>query len=202
MVAEAAPIMLASASAARATLLQAAGVRVRREPARIDEAELKATFRREGLDPAACATALAQAKATNVSRRHEGALVIGADQMLVCGERCFDKPSSSAEARSHLLALRGREHELVTAACVLANGAVLWQHVDRPRLAMRLFSDAFLDGYLKEAGDEVLGSVGAYRLEGLGAQLFVRVDGDFFSILGLPLLPLLDFLRSRGVVPA
>jgi nucleoside triphosphate pyrophosphatase len=194
-------VVLASSSSTRLALLQAAGVQVRSEPAHLNEAEVKAACLRDGLDAAACATALAESKARIVSRRHSDALVIGADQMLVCGNRWFDKPESLTEARTHLLALRGREHELVTAACVLADGGVLWRHLDRPRLVMRSFSDAFLDSYLNLAGKDAMSSVGAYRLEGLGVQLFDRVEGDLFAILGLPLLPLLGFLRSQGTVP-
>jgi len=196
----AAPVVLASASAVRAALLEQAGVSVRRDPAGIDEDEVKASFRGEGLDAASCATALAEAKAARVSQRHADALVIGADQMLVLGARWFDKPRDLADARAQLQALRDQRHELVTAAAVARNGAVIWRLVDRPALIMRGFSDAFLDAYLAAVGDEALGVVGAYRLEGLGVQLFARIEGDYFSILGLPLLPLLEFLRGHGVV--
>ena len=145
--------------------------------------------------------ALAEAKAVRVAARRERALVIGADQMLVLGRRWFDKPAKPAEAREHLLALRGRRHELVTAVCVARDGTVLWRHLERPGLVMRDFSDAFLDAYLATVGDDVLTTVGAYRLEGRGVQLMARIEGDYFSILGLPLLPLLDFLRGRGAGP-
>lgn len=196
------PIILASSSRIRATLLRQAGLELVAEAAALDEEEIKASFRRDGLDAASCAVALAEAKAERISRRRPGALVIGADQLLVCGERWFDKPRDLAEARRHLLDLRGVEHRLVTAAAVLRDGAVLWRTVEAPRLVMRRFSDGFLDAYLAAAGEAVLGSVGAYQLEGLGAQLFARIEGDYFSILGLPLLPLLDFLRGHGAVPA
>jgi septum formation protein len=194
------PVVLASASAARRALLTGAGLDVLRDPANIDEAAVKAAFRRECLGATNCAQALAEAKAKNVSPRHPGAVVIGADQLLVADERWFDKPSSLVEGRMQLLALRGREHELVTAVCVVCDGAALWRFVDRPRLVMRSFSEAFLETYLAAAGDDLLSSVGAYRLEGPGAQLFASIDGDYFSILGLPLLPLLDFLRAQGVL--
>lgn len=194
------PVVLASASAARAQLLERAGLDVRCDPAGVDEDEVKASFRAEGRDTVSCATALAEAKAVRVSIRSPGALVIGADQMLVLGQRWFDKPRDLAEARQQLLALRGQRHELVTAAAVAVNGAVIWHRLDRPALTMRGFSETFLDAYLAAAGDEVLAVVGCYRLEGLGAQLFERIDGDYFSILGLPLLPLLEFLRGHGVV--
>jgi septum formation protein len=175
---------------------------VGREPSRIDEDAVKAAFRAEGADAAGCATALAEAKALRVSARRPGALVIGADQMLVCDGEWFDKPAGRPEARAHLLALRGRAHELVTAACVARDGAVLWRILDRPRLVMRRFSDAFVDDYLDAVGEAALASVGAYQLEGRGVQLFAAVEGDFFAILGLPLLPLLDFLRGHGAVPS
>jgi septum formation protein len=195
-------LILASGSAIRAELLARAGLSVTSEPAAVDEDAIKASFRAERADPATCATALAEAKAERVGRRHPGALVIGADQILVCNGVWFDKPPDRAHARAQLQALRGRGHELVTAVCVSRDGAVLWRHVDRPRLTMRRFSEEFLDAYLERAGEGVLSSVGAYQLEGLGAQLFAKVEGDFFAILGLPLLPLLDFLRGHGAVPS
>ena len=126
--------------------------------------------------------------------------MIGADQILECDGAWFDKPRSMSEARSHLLALRGRTHRLATAACVVRDGQRIWHHVSVPALTMRAFSDAFLDSYLERCGDDLLSSVGAYRLEGAGAQLFARIRGDFFTILGLPLLELLGFLREHGVV--
>jgi septum formation protein len=194
------PVVLASASAIRAELLTRAGVAVIRDAAGVDEAEVKRSFQREGLDAARCAEALATAKATRVSGRHIGALVVGADQILDCAGTWFDKPVDRADARAQLIALRGKRHELATAVVVTQNGAVLWRHVERPRLAMRDFSDRFLDDYLETLGDDVLTAVGAYQIESRGAQLFARIDGDYFAILGLPLLPLLDFLRGHGVV--
>jgi len=122
--------------------------------------------------------------------------------MLALDGVALDKPRSTTEARQHLLRLRGSPHELITAAAVAKDGAVIWRVTDVPRLTMRRFSDAFLDDYIARAGKEVLGSVGAYQLEGLGAQLFERIEGDYFSVLGLPLLPLLAFLRGRGEAPA
>lgn len=190
-------LVLASASAARASLLENAGFRITRAPAAIDEAEVKASFRREGGDASACAVALATAKAARISQRHRDAFVVGADQMLVCGDVWFDKPPDLDHARAQLITLRGRTHELVTATVVFRNGEDLWHHVARARLTMRNFSDAFLDDYLAAVGDSVLNSVGAYQLEGLGAHLFARIEGDYFTILGLPLLPLLEFLRVQ-----
>lgn len=193
-------VVLASASVVRARLLEQAGIEVIRDPAGIDEAAVKASFRGEGLDAASCAAALAETKAVRVSARHAERLVIGADQILVHDERWLDKPHDKAEARAQLASLRGARHELVTAVAVAQNGAAIWREIDHAFLYMRAFSDEFLEAYLTAAGDEVLASVGAYQLEGLGAQLFARIEGDYFSILGLPLLPLLEFLRGHGVV--
>jgi septum formation protein len=195
------PIVLASASAARAALLAGAGLELQRDPADVDEEAIKSALRRDGVDAGRAAMALAEAKALRAASRRPGALVIGADQMLVLEERWFDKPRSEDDARAHLLALRGRRHELVTAACVARDAAVLWQRLERPSVFMRAFSDAFLEAYLAAVGDDVLTTVGGYRLEGLGAQLIARVEGEYFSVLGLPLLPLLEFLRTEGVVP-
>ncbi len=196
------PVILASASAARARLLEAAGLSVARQAAAIDEAEIKASLKAEGAGAAAVAEALAEMKAVKISRRHPGALVIGCDQMLDCDGRWLDKPATLAAARAQLEALAGRSHQLLTAAVVVRDGARLWHHGDGATLTMREFGAGFLDAYLAAAGDAALASVGAYQLEGLGAQLFSRVRGDYFTILGLPLLPLLDFLRGHGVVPA
>jgi septum formation protein len=193
-------LVLASASAARAELLRRAGVSFTVTPAAVEEAEIKAAFRAERLAVAECANALAEAKALRVARRHPDALVIGADQMLVCDDAWFDKPADRAAARAQLVALRGKRHELISAVCVVRGGERLWHFVDRSALVMRDFSDAFLDTYLDAAGADVLGSVGAYRLEALGVQLFARIEGGYFAILGLPLLPLLDFLRGHGIV--
>jgi septum formation protein len=193
------PLVLASASRIRAELLARAGLTIRCDPAGVDEDEVKRSFRHEGRDAASCAQALAFAKAVRVSHRHESALVIGADQILDYAGTWLDKPGNPAEARAQLLMLRGRRHQLATAVAVVRNGAILWQHVEQPSLVMRPFSDSFLDVYLIAAGDDVLQVVGGYRLEGLGVQLFSRIDGDYFAILGLPLLPLLEFLRGHGV---
>jgi septum formation protein len=196
----AAPLVLASSSRTRARLLAEAGVTVTCDPAAIDEAAMKAHCRAEGRDATACAASLADAKAACVAERHEGALVIGADQLLVSGEDWFDKPQDRVAARRQLLRLRGRPHELVTAVAVWRGHRPLWRHIEQPRLFMREFSEDFLDAYLAACGDGILALVGAYQLEHLGAQLFERIDGDYFAILGLPLLPLLGFLREAGVV--
>ncbi len=194
-------LILASASAARRRMLEAAGLAFEVELPRVDEEGAKASLRAEGLSPRDQADALAELKGLSVSRRRAG-LVIGADQMLAIEGETLDKPKDVAEARAHLLRLRGRTHDLITAAVVAHEGVAIWRHIETPRLRMRAFSDAFLDAYLSRAGDAALASVGAYQLEGLGAQLFERVEGDYFSVLGLPLLPLLAFLREHGIAAA
>ena len=194
------PIILASASPTRARLLEAAGVPFTVESAAIDEAAIKQEMRKADCAAIECARALAQAKAVAVSKRHPEALVIGADQLLAAGDEWFDKPESLAAARVQLQKLRGRTHMLVTAVCVVQNSERLWQASSLPELTMRLFSDAFLDEYVAAEGEALLGSVGAYRLETRGVQLFSRVTGDYFAVLGLPLIELLDFLRNRGAL--
>ena len=193
-------LVLASASTVRARLLAAAGVDFRIEPAELDEGSLKQACRVEGRDAAGCALALAEAKARRVAARCDRALVIGADQLLVCREVWFDKPVDLGQARTQLQALRGRTHELVTAGCAVQDGSRLWHSVSSPRLTMRHFTDDFLDDYILAGGADILGSVGAYRLEDRGVQLFERIEGDYFAILGLPLLELLGFLRTKGMI--
>lgn len=192
-------LVLASASASRRRMLEAAGLTFEIDPPRTDEEAAKASLRAAGLKPRDQADALAELKALSVSRRRPG-FVIGADQMLAIEGDVLDKPKDMEEARAHLRRMRGKTHELLTAAVVAREGAIIWRHVDTPRLLMREFSDDFVEDYLTSAGPAVLASVGAYQLEGLGAQLFARVEGDFFSVLGLPLLPLLAFLREHGIV--
>jgi septum formation protein len=194
-------LILASGSAARRQMLSAAGLTFEVATPRVDEEAVKASLRADGLAPRDQAGALAEIKALSVSRSGS-AFVVGADQMLALGGEVFDKPKNAEEARRQLQHLRGQTHALITAAVVACDGAVIWRHIDTPKLRMRAFSDGFLDEYLAQAGDAVLHSVGAYQLEGLGAQLFERVEGDYFSVLGLPLLPLLSFLREHSVVRA
>jgi septum formation protein len=199
-VSDPATIVLASASRSRARLLEAAGVAFTAIPAAVDEAEIKSALRAEQAPPGHIAEVLAELKAQRVSGRVPDALVIGADQVLDCEGVLYDKPADLAAARTQLLALRGRTHSLATATCVARGGSVIWRSLQTARLTMRPFSDAFLDAYLARAGDAVTGSCGAYALEGLGAQLFTHVAGDFFAILGLPLIPLLDCLRNNGAL--
>lgn len=193
-------VLLASESEARAAMLRAAGLEVEVQPARIDEAALKEALLAEEAAPRDIADALAELKAKRVSGRAPGRLVLGADQVLVADGALHDKPRDRAEAAKQLRALRGRTHQLLSAAVIARDGAAIWRHVGTARLAMRPFTDRFLEEYLDREGEAVCASVGAYRLEGLGAQLFARVEGDYFSILGLPLLEVLGFLRAQGVL--
>lgn len=193
-------LILASRSAARQALLRQALLIFETIPAAVDESAVKASMRAEGASPAQAAAALALLKAQRISGRETDALVIGADQILVCDERWYDKPADRAGAAAQLRALRGRSHVLVTAVAVARQGARLWSHVDSPRLTMRNFSEAALDRHLDAMGEAVTATVGAYMLEGPGVDLFARIEGDHFSILGLPLLPLLAFLRQHGAI--
>src|SRR5690625_1278419 len=193
-------LVLASASRARADLLRHAGVDLEIDPADLDEAALKATFRAEHLDAREIAARLAEAKANSISARHEGALILGADQVLLHRGEMLDKPASREEARAHLRRLRNSSHELISAAAITRDGKTLWQHTGSASLQMRDITDDFIENYLDRLGPKALESVGAYQLEGLGAQLFTRVE-DHFTILGLPLLEVLAFLRECGVLP-
>jgi septum formation protein len=190
--------ILASGSTSRAQILRGAGVPFTIEPAHIDEDSVKAEM--HGKSSQAVAEALAERKALHVSTIHPHALVLGADQVLMLGDELMSKAETVGVAATHLRKLRGKQHQLIGALVLAKNGAPVWRHTEISTLWMRDFSDAFLDGYLKAEGDAVLGSVGCYRFEGLGAQLFVRVEGDYFSILGLSLLPLLAALRDQGVL--
>lgn len=193
-------LILASQSRFRAGLLAAAGVTVETMAAHVDEAEVKQAARAEGASADETALLLASLKAERIARRHSDALVIGADQMLVCDGTWFDKPPDMHAARAQLLALRGRAHTLVTAVLCQRGGQRVWQHVAKPRLTMRSFSEAFLDDYLAREGEILTTTVGAYRIEGPGLQLFDRIEGEHSEIVGLPMLPLLGFLRQHGVL--
>jgi septum formation protein len=195
------PLILASGSAARIAMLRAARVPFETMPAPVDEAAVKAAMLGEGASPRDVADALAELKARRVAARAPGALVVGADQVLSCDGRLYDKPCDPAEARDQLVALRGRTHELHAAAVVYEDARPVWRRVGRAQLTMRPFTDAFLDGYVAAQGAALCETVGGYRIEAGGAQLFARVQGDLFIIMGLPLLELLAFLRTRGVVP-
>ena len=192
-------VILASVSVARASLLRQAGVCIETQAAGVDEDALKMSLLAEGSTPRDVADALAEAKAVKISARRPG-LVIGADTTLDLQGQLYDKPVDLADARRHLLAFRGQTHKLHSAVVIAEGGSPLWRHVATATLKVRPFSDAFLDAYIAAEDEALLSSVGCYRLEGMGAQLFSMIEGDYFSILGLPLLPVLDFLRAQGVV--
>ncbi len=194
------PLILASRSAARAALLRQAGVPFEVVVAAVDEAAVKAGMLAENASARDIADTLAELKARRIAARMPDRLVLGADQVLVCEGRLFDKPADLLEAAKQLLALRGRRHELLSAAVVFEAGEPVWRHIGRAQLTMRSFSGDFLGDYLIRNGNDLLATVGCYRLEDGGAQLFSHVDGDIFTIMGLPLLELLGFLRTRGVV--
>jgi septum formation protein len=194
------PIVLASASASRAAILRAAGVAFSVVPSRVDEDAFKARMLARVATPDAIAQGLSELKARAVSQTEEG-LVIGADQTLDLGGVLYDKPRDLAESRHRLRMLRGRAHRLHAAVAVARQGELLWSALDTATLVMRHFSDDYLEGYLARQGESVIASTGAYLLESEGIQLFDRIDGDYFSILGLPLLGLLAFLRQAGALP-
>jgi septum formation protein len=193
-------VVLASASATRSALLRAAGVEFAVTAAPIDERKVESPLLAKRAIPDAIAAALADAKAVAVSSMLRDALVIGADQVLdFAGER-WTKPASREEARTQLRRLAGKSHRLPTAVAVARGGTIRWRHLDAPRLTMRSLTGGEIDDYLRRAGDAAVTSLGAYQIEGLGIQLFEAIDGDYFSILGLPLLPLLAYLRSEGTL--
>lgn len=192
------PLVLASRSEVRGKILAAAGLRIEIRPAQIDE---RAVEREAGpLGAREAAALLARAKALTVSGPLPGRLVLGADQTLALGQHRFDKPADRDDARKQLRALCGKMHELHSAIAVVRDGAVLFEYADTAKLTMRDFDDAYLDNYLEFARETALRSVGGYQIEGAGIHLFERIEGDYFTILGLPLLPLLDFLRKQGVI--
>jgi septum formation protein len=193
-------IVLASGSGARRMLLANAGVPLVVDPADLDERAVEAPLVAAGGSPAAIALALAEAKAEAVSRRHSGALVIGADQTMDAGGHRGTKSATLDEARAQLTRLAGRKHQLHSAVAVARDGNVAWHHVDTATLTMRPLSPQFIDAYLARQGDAALKSVGVYQLEGEGIRLFDSIEGDYFTILGLPLLPLLAYLRSVGAI--
>jgi septum formation protein len=192
------PLMLASKSAARRAVLEAAGIPIAIEPADIDERGIEAQAGAQG--PAMVAALLAREKARAVSTRHPDRLVLGADQTLALGQRRFSKAPSRAAAREQLAALRGATHALHSAVALMRGGTPLFEHVEAAHLTMRNFSDAYLDGSLDAVGERALASVGGYQLEGVGIQLFERVEGDHFTVLGLPLFALLAWLRDAGLL--
>ena len=193
------PLVLASQSKVRRALIEAAGIPVETRPAHLDERAIESQVKG---GPAEVALTLAREKARTVAAMSEAAYVVGCDQTLALGERRFSKPADRAAARDQLMAMRGKPHELHSAVAVCRNGSVTFGHVAVARLIMRDFSEKFLDAYLDATGDSVTASVGAYQLERTGIHLFEKIEGDHFTILGLPLLPLLQHLRDEGVLAA
>ena len=192
------PLILASQSAVRKSLLVNAGIAVETIPAAIDE---RAIQKNSGLsDPGKIASLLADEKAAFVSQHHAGRYVVGADQTLALGDKLFSKPANRSAAEEQIATLAGKTHDLHSAVSVARDGVILFSHVNVANMTMRVLSGVQIAAYLDEAGDAILASVGAYQLEKSGIHLFDRIDGDHFTILGLPLLPLLDFLRGEKLL--
>ena len=194
-----ASLVLASSSALRRKLLDNAGLNYICDPAAVDEQEVKDALLKEMATSTRVSETLAELKARRVAARHPGCIVVGADQVLECEGVQYDKPLNIERARADLLALRGKVHTLVTSAVVVRDGHRLWHHIDSSMLTMRQFGDGFLNRYLEQTSESVCESVGAYKIEERGIQLFEKIEGDYFSILGLPLLPLINFLRKHEV---
>lgn len=193
--------ILASGSAIRQQILQNAGVSFTVSTAQIDEPAIIASLLAENAKPRDIADTLAEYKGLRVSNRNPDAIVIAADQVLVCNGKVFSKPENIAEARQQLESLCGQGHQLLSAVVIFEDGKPVWRYIGRAQLVMRAFSDQFLDDYIARSGEELLTTVGCYKLETEGVQLFSNIQGDYFTILGLPLLEVLGFLRTRGVLP-
>lgn len=193
-------IILASASIHRADLMTRAGIEFEVQPAQIDERAAEAPLSDTGSAPADVARVLAEIKAVDVSERQPGALVVGCDQILSLNDEILHKAATMEEARRRLLALSGKTHQLSSAVVIARDGAVIWDHVGIAYMTMRVLSPQFIGRYLSATGPDVLGSVGVYQIEGLGIQLFDKTEGDFFTIVGLPLLPLVNQLRQLEVI--
>ena len=195
-------ILLASASEIRLALLRAANVPATAQPARIDEEAIRAALEAEGASPRDLADTLAEMKARKIAEKQPAALVLGCDQVLEMKGKIFAKPETPEDACAQLRALRGQTHRLLSAAVLYENGQPVWRRVGQARLTMRDFSDGYLDDYLARNWDSIRHAVGCYKLEEEGIRLFSAVEGDHFTILGLPLLPLLSYLGARGLIPA
>ncbi|MEJ8474948.1 Maf-like protein [Roseibium algae] len=193
-------LVLASGSKIRAELLKNAGLEIEIDPSDVDERAVEAPLIEAGFLPEDLATVLAEAKANDVSSRRKGDLVIGADQILAYEGKRYTKPDDMEAARRQLLSFSGKTHELLSAVVLSYNGEAIWRHVSTARLTMRDLTPAFVGNYLGNVGEVALSSVGAYQLEGPGIQLFEKIDGDYFTILGLPLMPLFEELRRQGVM--
>lgn len=195
-------LILASQSAGRAAMLDAAGVTFESCSPLVDEASIKQAMAAEGAKPRDIADALAEAKARKLSAKFPAALVLGCDQLLVTADgQCLNKPESQGEAREQLALLSGRSHRLISAAVICEAGKPVWRTVDSAQMTMRSLSAAFIDDYVARYWDQIRHSVGCYRIEAEGAQLFASISGSQFTIIGLPLLPVLDYLRIRGLLP-
>lgn len=196
-------LILASQSASRRAMLDAAGVAYQAVPAHVDEEAAKESLRAGGADPRALADALAELKALKVSQANPGALVLGSDSLVALDDgSTLDKPESRDQAAQHLRLMAGKRHDLVSGAVIAENGRAVWRVVDRAKMFVRPLSDRFIDTYLDREWPAIAGCVGCYRIEGLGAQLFSRIEGSQFTVLGMPLLPVLDYLRTRTVLIA
>ncbi|TPJ71866.1 Maf-like protein [Mesorhizobium sp. B2-6-2] len=193
-------IILASGSPFRKAMLVSAGLDIEAVPANVDERALEAPLKDSGVSPEDVASILAEAKATAVCERKPGALVLGCDQTLSLGDEIFHKPADMEGARRHLLTLSGKTHQLNSAAVLCRDGEVLWRHVGVASLTMRELDPGFIGRHLARVGAKALSSVGAYQIEGEGIQLFEKIEGDYFTIVGLPLLPLLKELRALGAI--
>lgn len=195
-------LILASASRFRRTLMENAGLSFEAIPASIDERAIEAPLEERGMPPEQVALELAKAKALDVSARYAGCLVLGSDQTMSLGSRVYHKPSSVAEAKEHLISFSGKTHQLNSAVVLARSGRVVWEHISSARLTVRTLTSGFIERYLERVGESVLQSVGGYQLEGEGVQLFESIDGDYFTIIGLPMLPLLNELRRMEVIDA
>jgi septum formation protein len=195
-------ILLASASEIRLQLLRAAGIAVQAHPARIDEDAVRAALQAEGATPRDLADTLAELKARKIAEKAGSGLVLGCDQILEMKRQVYAKPESLDEARAQLTALRGETHRLLSAVVLYEDARPVWRHVGEARLTMRNFTDSYRDDYLTRNWDSIRHAVGCYKLEEEGIRLFSAIEGDHFTILGLPMLPLLSYLQTRGIIPA
>lgn len=195
-------LVLASGSHARSQMLQAAGIKFEIQKAYVDEEPVKQALLAEGASAHNITDALAELKAIAVSQMRDDDYIIGADQVLSLDGMCFSKAENMVMAKKQLRALSGKKHSLISAVVIAKDGCVLWRAIDKVNLTMRPLSDGFIDDYLNECGSDILSSVGCYHLEGRGAQLFERIDGDYFTVLGMPLLKLLHFCRTEGLLPS
>lgn len=195
------PLLLASASEIRLQLLQNAGLLVTAQPARVDEETIRAALEAEQAKPREIADALAEVKARKLAEKHPTALVLGCDQVLAFKGKVYGKPETPDAARSQLQQLRGQTHQLISAIVLYDGAKPIWRHISEARLTMRDISDAYMDSYLARNWPSARHSVGAYKLEEEGVRLFSAIEGDYFTILGLPLLPLMSYLGVRGFIP-